>query len=104
MIERSRNYIFISPLKGLLENGKDRERTENVQDCSELEEALGKVSQISTADHLAKNEIRLKISKDNYEEIKFAMKNGDGFFYIVINSANQSLVRAEPYISEPILY
>jgi hypothetical protein len=53
---------------------------------------------------LAESEIKVPISKDKYEEIKFAMQYSDAFFYIVINSANQSFVRAEPDISELILY
>jgi hypothetical protein len=72
--------------------------------CSELEEALRKASKITTAEQLAKSEIKIIITKDKYEKIQSAMQNSDAFFYIVINSANQSLVRAEPYISEPIHY
>lgn len=71
--------------------------------CFELEEALRKASKMSTAEQLAKSEIKVTISKDKYEKIKFAMQNSDSFFYIVLNSANQSFVRAEPDISELII-
>jgi hypothetical protein len=57
---------------------------------------------MSTAEQLAKGQIKVPISKSKYEEIKFAMQNSDVFFYIVLNSANQSFIRAEPDISELI--
>jgi hypothetical protein len=93
-------------------NDLQKEQSENIRygdeggspRCSELEEeALRKASKISTAEQLANNEIKVTISKDKYEEIQFAMQNSDASFYIVINSANQSFVRAEPDISELIL-
>ena len=91
-------------------NSLQKEQSENLEHrdeggcprCPELEEALRKASKISTAEQLAKSEIKVPISKDKYDEIKFAMQNSDAFFYIVLNSASQSFVRAEPEISELI--
>jgi polyhydroxyalkanoate synthesis regulator phasin len=92
-------------------NGLQKEQSENIRygdegrcpRCSELEEAHRKAYKISTAEQLDRREIKVTISKDKYEEIQFAMQNSDASFYIVLNSANQSFVRAEPDISELIL-
>lgn len=91
----------ISPLQNELLEDLSYENERGCPRCSELEEALRKASQVSTADHLAEREIRLTISKDCYEEIKFAMKDGDGFFYIIFDRMNKSFVRAELGLSEP---
>lgn len=105
---------LVSPNGSDTENARllEKEQSENITygeegecpRCSELEEALRKASKMSTAEQLAKSEIKVTISKDKYEEIQFAMQYSDASFYIVLNSANQSFVRAEPDISELILY
>ena len=71
--------------------------------CAELEEALRETAKISTAEQLAKGEIRVAIFKDKYKEIKSAMRESSNLFYIVVDSINRILVRAEVDLKDDII-
>jgi hypothetical protein len=76
---------------------------EGCSKCLELEKALRKTSNISTAEQLAGGEIKVKIFKDKYEEIKSAMQESSDFFYIIVDSTNLALVRAEADLKDDII-
>lgn len=71
--------------------------------CSELEETLRKVSKIPTAEQLAESEIKVTISKDKYKEINSAMQESSNLFYIIVDSINRVLVRAEVDLKDHII-
>lgn len=71
--------------------------------CLELEEALRNASKISTAEQLAESEIKVTILKDKYEEINSAMQESSDFFYIIVDSINRILVRAEVGLKDDII-
>jgi hypothetical protein len=71
--------------------------------CSELEEALRKVSKIPTAEQLADGEIKVTISQDKYKEIKSAMQKSSNLFYIIVDSINLVLVRVEMDLKDDII-
>lgn len=71
--------------------------------CPELEEALLKASKISTAEQLADGEIKVTISKGKYKEIKSAMQESSDLFYIIVDSINRVLVRAEVDLKDDII-
>ena len=71
--------------------------------CSELEEALRKASKISTAEQLAESEIKVTVFKDKYEEIKSVMQENSDHIYVIVDSVNRILVRAEVDLKEDII-
>lgn len=52
---------------------------------SELREALKRQTVFTSADHIPANEIRFKISKDKYEQLKLAMENSKDSIYLVFD-------------------
>ena len=64
--------------------------------CPELEEAPHKTQTLPTAEQLAENRNKIKASKENYEEIKFAMEQSIDSIYIIYDSTKRTFVRAEP--------
>jgi hypothetical protein len=71
--------------------------------CLELEEALREASKISTAEQLAASEIKVTIFKDRYEEINSVMQESSDFCYIIVDSTNLTLVRAEVDLKDDII-
>ena len=52
---------------------------------SQLREALKRQTVFTSADHIPANEIRFKISKDKYEQLKVAMENSKDSIYLVFD-------------------
>jgi hypothetical protein len=82
--------------KGLPQRDQPENRYERkCSRCLELEDALGKTSQVQTAEKLAERELRVPVPHDKYEELKSVIGRGNGFLYVVIDKSTWSFIRAE---------
>jgi hypothetical protein len=52
---------------------------------------------------LAEGEIKVTIFKDRYDEINSVMQESSDFFYIIVDSTNLALVRAEADLKDDII-
>jgi hypothetical protein len=52
---------------------------------------------------LAESEIKVTVFKDKYEEIKSVMQENSDHIYVIVDSVNRILVRAEVDLKEDII-
>lgn len=89
--------------RSIIQKEQSKDVTEGCPRCLDLEEALREASKISTAEQLAASEIKVTVFKDKYDEIKSAMQESGELFYIIVDSANRILVRAEVDLKDDVI-